>query len=152
MFEFLLFAAASVGLTAILVDGKIFAFLRDHLSEKTRLLREKRERLNLKPTFTFSEFLEGVLSCYQCCGFWSGLLCGLFLTTSFSEICVERRLAIFHTALLWFCCGVAGSLFAHVYYWCIELISALALLVKSKIPIDEHHHHAHSEEETLESD
>ena len=148
MFELLLFAIASVGLTAILVDGKILAPLRGHLFERTRLIREKRERLNLKPRFTFSEFLEGILTCYQCCGFWSGLICGLFLVTSFSEIGVpERRLAIVHTLLLWFCSGAAGSLLAHVYYWCIELISALALLVKSKIPLDEHHQHVHPEDD-----
>jgi len=147
MFEFLLFAVASVGLTAILVDGKIFAPLRDSLAGRARFLREKRERLALKPTFTVPEFLESIFSCYQCCGFWSGLLCGLLLITPvavFSQgLEPTQRFVVLHTALLWFCCGVAGSLFAHVYYWCIELISSLTLLVKSKMPLDEHHHDHH---------
>jgi len=153
MFTFLLFAAASVGLTAILVDGKIFLPLRNRLSAQTRFLREKRERLNLKPTFAFSEFFEGILTCYQCCGFWSGLICGLLPVLTFSEIGIPggKPLTILSTLLLWFSCGAAGSLFAHVYYWCIELISALALLVKSRIPIDEHHH-VHAEDDTVESD
>ena len=147
MFEFLLFAIASIGLTAILVDGKVFASLRESLFDRARFLREKRERLKLKPKFTLMEFLEGILTCYQCCGFWSGLLCGLFLVTSFSEIGVEeRRFAVLHTFLMWFCCGAAGSLLAHIYYWCIELISSLALLIKSKLEI-EHHHHDHTHDD-----
>ena len=151
MFEFLLFAVATVGMTAILVEGAVFAPLRDHLAERTRFLREKRERLKLKSTFAFSEFLEGILTCFQCCGFWSGLFCGIFLLTSFSEIGVpERRFAILHTLMMWFCCGVAGSLFAHVYYWCMGLIVNLTYLVKSKIPTEEHHHrHAHSENDAI---
>ena len=144
----LLFAIASVGLTAILVDGKILAPLRNRLFEHNRQLREKRERLNLKPRFTFSEFFEGILTCYQCCGFWSGLICGLYLVVSFVAVCEPgRSLVLTQAILLWFCCGVAGSLLAHVYYWCIELISALTLLVKSKIPLDEHHHHHHHEDD-----
>ncbi|MCL2304307.1 MAG: hypothetical protein FWC43_03085 [Planctomycetaceae bacterium] len=142
MFQFLIFAVASVGLTAILVDGKIFAPFRERLAERTRLIREKRERLNLKPTFTFPEFQEGILTCYQCCGFWSGLFCGLFIVTSFSGIGVSGRpFAILNTLMLWFCCGTAGSLLAHIYYWCIELVSALTLLVKNKI--HDEHLHAH---------
>ncbi len=148
MFEFLLFVVATVGLTAILVDGKIFAFFREKLFERARFLREKRERLKLRPNFTFTEFFEGILTCYQCCGFWSGLLCGLFLVVSFTKLGPDApRLALVHTLLLWFCCGAAGSVLAHVYYWCIELISALTLLVKSQIETGHHHHHDHHEDD-----
>ena len=147
MLDFLLFVVASVGMTAILVDGKIFAPLREYLADHSRFLREKRERLNLRPTWTFSEFLESIFSCYQCCGFWCGLFCGLLLITPVSDE-PARRFVLVHTVVLWFCCGAAGSLFAHIYYWCIELISALALLVKSHIPMeDHHHHHAHPEDD-----
>ena len=143
MFEFLLFAIASVGLTAILVDGKVFASLRESLFDRARFIREKRERLKLKPKFTFTEFLEGILTCYQCCGFWSGLFCGLLLVvTSLSGYGDEgKRLVILHSLLIWFCCGVAGSLLAHIYYWCIELISSFALLIKSKLEIEHDHTH-----------
>jgi len=142
----LLFAIASVGLTAILVDGKILAPWRDRLFEHTRLIREKRERLNLAPKFTFPEFLEGIFTCYQCCGFWSGLICGLYPVASLATELGTKPGAVSQGFLLWFCCGFAGSLLAHVYYWCIELISALTLLVKSKIPLDEHHHHHHEDD------
>lgn len=48
---FVLWFLATIGLTAMLVDGKIFQPLRDKTT------------------------LWGMLTCYQCAGFWSGLIC-----------------------------------------------------------------------------
>ncbi|MGL4944044.1 MAG: hypothetical protein ACRC46_12735 [Thermoguttaceae bacterium] len=58
---------ASVGLTAILVDGKVFLPLRQFL-------------ISRRDWCPVSRFLANILTCYQCCGFWSGIVCGAFFT------------------------------------------------------------------------
>jgi hypothetical protein len=55
MMPILLFLLTSWGLTHILVKGKIFENQRNWLIIK-------------------SQFLEGVLTCHQCCGFWVGMI------------------------------------------------------------------------------
>jgi hypothetical protein len=61
--SFLLFCIATIGLTNIMVHGKILDVigLRPWLRE------------NMKP-----EHFQ-VFECYECSGFWAGLFCGLFL-------------------------------------------------------------------------
>ena len=61
MAVFLLFATAAVGLTNIIVHGSIFSPVRTWLQR------------TLKPG------LYEVFECYQCMGFWCGLLCGIIL-------------------------------------------------------------------------
>lgn len=56
--EIILFVAGVIGLTHIVVDGKIFLAVREFV----------RRRL---PVWMFS-----LLTCYQCSGFWAGLFCG----------------------------------------------------------------------------
>lgn len=56
----LIFLLACWGLTHILVKGKIFETPRNWLIIQ-------------------SQFIEGILTCHQCCGFWIGLL--LFFVT-----------------------------------------------------------------------
>lgn len=56
--EILLYIAAVIGFTHIVVDGKIFEPIRD-LSKKI-----------------LPEFLSSILDCFQCSGFWIGLICG----------------------------------------------------------------------------
>lgn len=58
---FLLFAAATIGFTHIIVDSTIFSFIRNWL--KTVL-----------PAKFYSAF-----ECYQCAGTWCGFLAGLIL-------------------------------------------------------------------------
>lgn len=155
MFPFCLFVLASVGLTAILVDGKIFSSFREKLIHRADFLRSRRERLNLQPTFNFTEYFEGILTCYQCCGFWSGLFCGLFLLTTASccPLYTDPKppFALLNTALLWFCCGAVGSLSAHLYLRLVELLYATEVFLKQHhLP---HHHHGEggdSEEELEE--
>jgi hypothetical protein len=55
MMPILFFLLTSWGLTHILVKGKIFDSPRNWLIIK-------------------SQFMEGVLTCHQCCGFWAGMI------------------------------------------------------------------------------
>lgn len=66
MLLFALFAAATIGLTNILVHGKILD--DDHLGWRTWL----KNRLG-----KYADALE----CYECTGWWSGLLMGVLLVS-----------------------------------------------------------------------
>ena len=87
MMELVLFLAGSIGLAHVLVDGHIFAWLRDWLREPT--LHRWLSWLAYSPSFmqNSAKWLVGkvseMINCHQCCGFWTGLLCA-WLT--FSEI------------------------------------------------------------------
>jgi hypothetical protein len=61
MAELLLFALASVGLCHVVVDSSLMAPVKDYLGARgwQRLVR--------------------ILNCYQCAGFWSGIVAGLVL-------------------------------------------------------------------------
>jgi len=65
MTNLILFILASWGLTHILVSGKIFETPRNWIIIK-------------------NEFLGGILTCYQCTGFWSGMfIAGCFTRNYF---------------------------------------------------------------------
>lgn len=59
MFDLILFILATIGMTLIIVDGKIAQPFR-------KWARSKK-----------STFLIDIISCHQCCGFWSGIFCGI---------------------------------------------------------------------------
>lgn len=61
--QLFLFVFGVIGLTHILVDGKIFQPVRDFLKERL-------------PASVYS-----VLECYQCSGTWAGVLVGLLVLT-----------------------------------------------------------------------
>jgi len=92
MTELLWFALATIGLTNIMVHGKILDVigLRPWLREHMR-----------------PDYFQ-VFECYECSGFWAGLICGLFF------------LSPYHWWLLPIC-GFAGSAIAQTYtdvlYW-----------------------------------
>jgi len=77
--EFLLFILATIGFTNILVHGKIL----DVIGLRPFLKR------NLKPS------VFEVFECYECSGFWSGLIMGFLL--------------ISYNPLIFISCGFAGS-------------------------------------------
>jgi len=56
--EILLFMLGVIGMTHIIVDASIFQWLRDFLDT------------------TLPEKISKLIHCYQCTGFWCGLLCG----------------------------------------------------------------------------
>lgn len=88
MISFLLFVFASIGLTNILVHGKIMdviglrCWLKEHMSSDWYQLFE----------------------CYECSGFWAGLFCGVF--------CCFAGWYPWWVILL---CGFAGSVFSSTY-------------------------------------
>ncbi|MCL2622471.1 MAG: DUF1360 domain-containing protein [Planctomycetaceae bacterium] len=151
MVDFLIFCLATVGLTAILVHGEIFLPLRDWL-EKHRSPEERQadsmdggvKRHEIKRRHrTWCGFLFKLIICYQCCGFWSGLFCGIFLTGSrffgianwidmfnaYSvgwefmnpDIFVRVHLA---AAFFWLMCGLVGSFLAMAYDYVFDLMIA----------------------------
>ncbi len=87
-----LFVFGVIGLTNILIYGKILQGLRDFFS---MLLPD-----------SFYEILE----CYQCMGFWTGMIIGYIVMTShFSGILV---------------CGFAGSFLSHFAALLVEYLEA----------------------------
>ena len=58
----LLFLIASAGMALILVDGKIMAPLRNYINNRPNLI-----------------YLRDIIECYQCCGFWTGIITGLVM-------------------------------------------------------------------------
>ena len=140
MVDFIIFCMATVGLTAILVDGKIFAPFREWLEKRARSHDDRR---------TWSGFLLDILTCYQCCGFWSGLFCGMVLTVSrfisIFEIAYlttvyvtsdqsDETLYLLFVPLFWLMCGLAGSFLATVYLMFVELIYAKTMLYRRTNP------------------
>ncbi len=59
-FDFLFFILSGVGLTNLIVNATIFDLIRNYFSEK-------------------SSFLNYLLTCMMCSGFWVGALISLFL-------------------------------------------------------------------------
>lgn len=90
--SFLLFCLATIGLTNIMVHGKIL----DVIGLRSWL------RNIMKPDHF------QVFECYECSGFWSGLICGLF----FLSPCHWWMIPV---------CGFAGGVLAQTYtdamYW-----------------------------------
>lgn len=98
LFVIFLFAFGCIGITSIIVDGEIFKKLREYLK------------------LIGPEFINKLLSCYQCSGFWVGIIIGslLFLNDFFKEI--ESGYVVFTAILL---SGGASS--ALSYFWALYL-------------------------------
>ena len=136
MVHFLFFCLASVGLTAILVDGAVFASIRRYFAVEADRIRRRRERKNLPTWFSLYEAVHEILSCYQCCGFWSGLFCSLYLLTSqpfWNGLSADPWLLLnsFFAVLL---CGFVGSLLATVYLHGIEYVFSYRVLAQRSTP------------------
>jgi len=105
--EFLLFAAAAIGFTHIMVDSVIMQPLRDWVLER-----------NQKPTGKITQWFWGkvnkVLSCYQCAGFWCGLPAGAILFGA--------------DLLVIFLCGCASSFLALTAAHFIQYLEANSVI------------------------
>jgi hypothetical protein len=131
---FLLFCIATVGMTSIIVRGVIFQPFRSFIGNRAETAKQRREQHAEKtgklPRRSFIEFVNELISCTQCTGFWCGLFCGLmFLLSGFETLTpqpIEKIPSVsFHLVgwalyldhflyclkyiLLLFCCGTAGS-------------------------------------------
>ena len=62
MATFLLFVLSTIGLTHIITHGKIFDYPRDWIAGQSQL-----------------SWISDMIECYQCCGFWCGLLLGALI-------------------------------------------------------------------------
>jgi len=83
----ILFCIAVIGLTNIIADpATIFQPVRDFIANKAE-------------TSGAWNWLDKLVSCYQCTGFWIGILCGMVLIS-------------FNFFVLVFICGPAGSFIA----------------------------------------
>lgn len=91
--EIILFILGVVGMTHIVVDASIFAWLRDlidkHLPEK----------------------VAAGIHCYQCTGFWCGLFCGWIML---SNTWWWHFLPLPESPLRVFVAGCAGSVLANI--------------------------------------
>lgn len=88
--SFIWFCIATIGLTNIIVHGKIL----DEIKLKKKSVRERLHG---------SHFLKELTSCYECSGFWSGMICGCFF------------LPFGWPLLLLPVCGFAGSFLGKTY-------------------------------------
>lgn len=105
--QFVFFACASIGLTHILVDSKIGLPVR-----------------NLFDKY-LPNYISSLIHCYQCTGFWSGLLTGL--------ICLWPMLSCmnwFYAILYLIAAGWAGSFlgnFSAIYFNYLDAQSLINL-------------------------
>ena len=73
MVNLLLFCLAVIGLTGILVESTLFAPVREWIKAASEA--EPPTSINKQ----FWCFLTQMLSCFQCCGVWTGWFCGFCL-------------------------------------------------------------------------
>lgn len=95
--EIFLFALGVIGMTHIIVDASIFQWLRDLIDKY------------------LSEKVAKGIHCYQCTGFWSGILCGWI---AFANISVLQL----------FLAGCAGSLLANFMAIYMNYLEAQTLI------------------------
>lgn len=97
-----LFMFGVIGMTHIIVDSKIFAPIRDWLQKR---LPEK---------------VSSVITCYQCTGFWCGLLTGWIVVS--------------HDPLIDFVCGCAGSFLSSWAAFYLNYLEAQTMIKLSDTP------------------
>ena len=93
----ILFCIAVIGITNIIVDpATIFQLVRDWVvKEESKPIFKKIDIFLRGYPSRFFVWLDKLMSCYQCSGFWVGLLCGAIL--------------ISYNPFYVFVCGGAGS-------------------------------------------
>jgi hypothetical protein len=104
----LLFALATIGLTNILVHGKILDVIK--IGSK-----------NLRGWITTPTLMKEVLGCYECTGFWAGLVVGLFFIWPYWWM-----LPLY---------GFAGSVLAQTY---TDIMYLLRSKIEFELPEEDH--------------
>jgi len=75
--EFLLFLLAGIGLTSIIVDSEFFAGWKNLFANKIKAREEKLgEQAKEDRKLFWMRKLFYLLNCYQCSGFWVGVVLG----------------------------------------------------------------------------
>ncbi len=93
--ELTLFVLSVIGMTNIIVDSSLFETPREIIKNN-------------------SPFWGKVVECHQCCGFWSGLVCGAFILIPYGTG--------YTTPLTVFLYGCAGSVLASTYVLITEYV------------------------------
>lgn len=88
MVMLIMFVLSTIGLTNILVHGSIFDFIRNPLRDLLKKINK-----------------DYMLDCYECVGFWAGLICGLIFFFQ----------PMWSTVFIVLSCGWAGSLLSQFY-------------------------------------
>lgn len=100
MIPFIMFCLATIGLTNILVHGSILNLIKIF-------------GRSIRGWMQFSEWSKTLFECYECTGFWAGMVCGY--------------LFMYQQWYLVLMCGFAGSVIAQTYtdaiYWLRSNIS-----------------------------
>lgn len=94
----ILYSLSVIGLTNIIVDSSIFEPIRNYFRNTV---------------------LGKIMTCKQCCGFWSGILCGLIFISS-------NPLEVLG-------CGFAGSFLSVLADKVLELINSFNDLLQKRI-------------------
>ena len=126
---FLFFCLASVGLTAIIVDGKIFQPVRNGLNAFFVVSEEKKNQGKYSFFRIPIDVIRNIMICYQCCGFWCGLICSPIMLYPLRLIIPEQM--EFYAVLA---CGFAGSFLSMLYLRIDELLFAKTMFYKSRTP------------------
>jgi hypothetical protein len=114
---FVLFLFSSIGLTHIMVDSSIMLPFRNFVKEKF-----PDKILWIKPK-------EGI-ECYQCMGFWCGLVCGAMIS-------VMVFLNPWFIALTTILCGFASSYTANTGAYVIAYLEANSVIDIQRIRRDD---------------
>jgi hypothetical protein len=106
--DFLLYVFASIGLTWIIVDSTISAKFKTWVSERTWISE------------WFKDKFSQLTSCYQCSGFWSGVIVGIIM--AISDYCPPVRILLY---------GFASSWLAPLGYLMVSYLNVAASNFKS---------------------
>ena len=109
MSNLILFIFASIGLTHIFVDSKIFMPLREWLQKQTN-------------NWILCKISE-IMSCYQCAGQYAGMFCGLCLLTS-------TEYGLIYNFFLVLCSGFAGSFLSSFAAYYLTYLEAKSIVDK----------------------
>ena len=77
MIELLILLLSSAGLTWGVVTSKLFKRLREYFTMNRMLYAPKNGKVKLK--YYFYWFMDSILNCQGCFGFWSGVICYVLL-------------------------------------------------------------------------
>lgn len=104
MVNLILFVLATIGLTNILIYGEILNDLRDYVHDHA------------------PDWMVTILECYQCCGFWSGIVTGYaLLTHDLSGVLMT---------------GFAGSFVSHFAALVTEFIESRSIVLDNRTLVE----------------
>ena len=143
MVNIILFCLGVIGITHIIVDSKLFEGIRNWFEKDFAEIASKNAY----------DWINSVIRCYQCCGFWVGLLCGplllnygivlsgfnnlgsdilctwnqglLIFVVTLAVNLVLVNLYILYNLLILLVAGGAASFLAYAFGWILSLVETL---------------------------